>query len=80
VSEVSEGTEGEAREEGELMRLLTIADLQDVLGVGRNTAYELVKRQDFPAFRVGGQWRIREEKLIEWCDARAEDEEHLVAL
>ena len=41
-----------------LSMVLTPLDIAAVLGISRNTAYELVHSKDFPAFRVGKQYRI----------------------
>lgn len=39
--------------------VLTIADLQDILSIGRNTAYSMIQNGIIPAVRVGRKkWRI----------------------
>lgn len=52
------------------MDKLTISatELPRVLGVGRNTAYELVKRSDFPAVRIGRRIVIPIDALKEWLN------------
>lgn len=32
---------------------MTVEDVRNALGIGRNTAYELMHRPDFPSFNVG---------------------------
>lgn len=41
---------------------LTIPDIQKALGIGRDAAYALANRADFPAIRVG-------RKIVVPCDA-----------
>lgn len=51
-----------------LSMVLTPLDIADVLGISRNTAYELVHRKDFPAFRVGKQYRVSKVRFLAWLD------------
>ena len=53
------------------MQLLKSRDVQEVLGIGERATYLLLNRKDFPSFKVSGEWRVRPEKLIEWCDIQA---------
>lgn len=55
---------GEAREM--LDELLSIEDLCDYLGISRTTAYELVKQDDFPAFKLGSSWKIPAPQFKQW--------------
>jgi excisionase family DNA binding protein len=32
----------------------------------------MIRRKDLPAFKVGGQWRVRESQLIQWIERREE--------
>ena len=51
-------------------RMLTVKEVSDYLNVGRATIYRLIKRKQFPAFRltggVAGDWRINIEDLERW--------------
>lgn len=45
------------------------AQAMEVLGVGRNMMYEdLLKRRDFPAFRIGSKYFINLELLQDWAN------------
>jgi excisionase family DNA binding protein len=46
--------------------LMTVAELQTRLRIGRSTAYRLCKQPTFPAVRVGGQIRIPVDSLERW--------------
>ena len=50
----------------ELPLVLEVCDIQRIMGISRTTAYELVHRPDFPAFRSGRLIRISREALFEW--------------
>lgn len=49
--------------------ILTPKEAMEILGVGRNTMYEiLLKDNNFPAFRIGNKFYINKEKLQVWAD------------
>ena len=52
----------------ELPLLLTIEDLMPILGIGRNTAYELVRTGQVFSIRIGRQLRIPKQALIDFVN------------
>ena len=49
--------------------VLTIADLQDILSIGRNTAYSMIQNGIIPAVRVGRKkWRISKQAVIRYLN------------
>lgn len=46
--------------------VLEVKDIQDILGISRTTAYALVNREDFPAFRSGNRIKVSKAALFEW--------------
>lgn len=49
--------------------VLTIADLQEILSIGRNTAYSMIQNGIIPAVRVGRKkWRISKQAVIRYLD------------
>lgn len=49
--------------------LLTPMEAAKILGVGRNAIYEdLLKRKDFPCFKIGAKYYINKGKLQEWIN------------
>lgn len=50
------------------------AETAAVLGVSRPTVYTLLKREDFPAFKVGSRTLVSAEGLRTWVRAQAEKE------
>ena len=50
----------------ELPLTLRVEDLMPILGIGRNTAYELVRSGKVRSIRIGRQLRIPKDALIEY--------------
>lgn len=50
-------------------RTYTVDEIQDILGISRPTAYNLVKQNEFRSIRVGGHIRISKKSFDEWLDA-----------
>ena len=46
--------------------VLTPQDVMDVLGIGKNSAYELLNSGRLKGFRVGRNWRVPAEALEEF--------------
>lgn len=49
---------------------LRVEDLMPILGIGRNTAYNLVRSGDIFSIRIGRQLRIPRAALIEFLHGR----------
>ena len=43
---------------------LRVPDIAELLGIGRNTAYKLIKTGELKSIRIGKQIRIPRDKLI----------------
>ena len=43
-------------------------EIQDILGIGRNAAYNLVKSGVFHSVRIDGNIRISKKSFDEWLD------------
>lgn len=50
--------------------ILTPRDVMDVLGIGKNVAYDLLNSGKLRGFRVGRSWRISAEALEEFMLGR----------
>ncbi|MDU6879048.1 MAG: helix-turn-helix domain-containing protein [Clostridium botulinum] len=49
--------------------LITPTEAMKVLGVGRNRMYEdLLKRKDFPSWKLGSKYFVNRELLQEWAN------------
>ena len=51
--------------------LLTVKDLQPMLGIGRDTAYALMHSRAFPAMKIGGRYFVSKDALHEWISKNA---------
>lgn len=49
-------------------RCYTVKEVQDILGISRPTAYELLKRKEFHWIKIGMQYRISKPSFDEWLD------------
>ncbi len=56
----------------ELPLMLTVTQVHDILGISQAGAYELVRSEGFPAFKVGSRILIPKEKFKEWLDKQTE--------
>ena len=54
----------------DLPMTLRVEDLMPLLGIGRNTAYELIRSGQIRSVRIGRQIRIPREALLEFLDGR----------
>ena len=51
-------------------RVYTVDEIQDILGIGRTSAYSLVKQRVFYSVRVGGSIRISKKSFDAWLDSQ----------
>ena len=52
----------------ELPEVMEVKEIQQFLKISRNTAYDLIKRKEFPTLKIGRLLRIRKESFLEWFD------------
>ena len=50
----------------DLPLMLSVPDLTEALGISRAGAYELVRREGFPALHIGNRILVPKEELIAW--------------
>mgnify|MGYP000755721669 FL=1 len=49
-------------------RTYTVDEIQDILGISRTSAYNLVKKKVFHSVRIGGSISISKKSFDEWLD------------
>jgi excisionase family DNA binding protein len=59
----------------ELPLVLTIRQVQDVLGCAKDMAYSLPHMPGFPSMRLGKSIRIPRDQFFAWLNAQAEAQE-----
>jgi excisionase family DNA binding protein len=48
--------------------ILTVKDIQEILGIGKRVAYELMERKDFPMVRIGRLKRVNRDSFFNWIE------------
>lgn len=43
--------------------LVTVEEICEILSIGKNTAYRLLKNHEISAFRIGRMWKIPRESV-----------------
>lgn len=61
---------GDYRSFDDLPLTLRVEDLMPILGIGRNTAYELVRSGKIRSIRIGRQLRIPKDALVAYFSGR----------
>ncbi|PGT79155.1 helix-turn-helix domain-containing protein [Bacillus sp. AFS040349] len=49
--------------------ILTVMELKEYLGIGREQAYTLVKTEDFPVKKIGRRIIIFKPNLVRWLES-----------
>ena len=49
-------------------------EVAQLLGISRSAAYNLMHRDDFPSFRIGKRWLVRDSSLHEWLEKQSKIE------
>lgn len=50
--------------------IMTIREAREALGISKSTIYELIQKDQLPAFRLGRKlWRIRKDDLLGYLKA-----------
>jgi excisionase family DNA binding protein len=47
-------------------RILTLAQVAELVQLSKRSLHRLIERKEFPAFKVGGQWRVSQSQLNKW--------------
>ena len=58
----------------DLPAILTMAQVQALLGLSRPKTYQLAHRQGFPVIRFGRALRVTKTALLRWLEQEAEKE------
>ncbi len=53
-------------------RTYTVPEIQDILGIGKNSAYSLVKSGAFRTVRIGGIIRVSKKSFDKWLDEKSQ--------
>ncbi len=50
--------------------ILTVKDLCEILGIGKNTAYRLLQNGEIKSIRIGNKYKIPKEYLLEYIGVK----------
>ena len=53
--------------------ILTVRELSKLLRIGINNAYKLVRNGTIPSVRVGRQYRITRQAVLDWLEKSSPD-------
>lgn len=53
-------------------RTYTVPEIQDILGIGKNSAYSLVKSGAFRTVRISGCIRVSKKSFDKWLDEKSQ--------
>lgn len=51
---------------------LDVSDIQEILGIGRRQAYELVNSKQFHIVRIGRRIKVSKKVFFQWLNGREE--------
>lgn len=51
--------------------IMTIEDVMEALGIGKNSAYALLNNGELKGFRLKGRWKIPKQAIIEYIKTQA---------
>ncbi len=54
-------------------RFLEIYEIQNILGIGRNKVYALIRSGEIAAFKIGQEWKVTENALEEYIKNKSAD-------
>lgn len=47
--------------------MLSVKDIQEIMGINKNLAYKLVGQNDFPKITINGRFYIPADSFKSWC-------------
>ena len=72
ISQRRAGTSPAPTDWDSLPLVLSLAQVQQVLCIGRDAVYALAHRQDFPALQVGRRLIVSRDALRQWLERQGE--------
>ena len=55
----------------EYVDMLSIDDVMEMLGIGRNSVYELLNSGELKGFRIKGKWKITKRAVVEYITVKS---------
>lgn len=51
--------------------LISMEEFQDILGIGKNTAYNLLKSGEIACFKIGKTWKIPRQSINDYITTKS---------
>ena len=51
--------------------ILNVEDVMELLCVGKNTAYELLRKDEIKCFRIKSKWKIPKQSVIDYINQKS---------
>ena len=61
----------------ELPMILNVQEVSDFIGLGMSQTYDLIRRIDFPAIKIGNRIFVPRDKFLAWIDNQSAEKEAL---
>lgn len=55
-------------------RWVTLKDMQEYLGVGRDTIMQWIEKRNMPAYKVGRLWKFKYSEVDDWIRSGGADD------
>ena len=52
----------------EYSAILSVEDVMEILGIGKNAAYDLFRKGDIKCFRLKNRWKIPKQAVIDYIN------------
>ncbi len=52
----------------EFHEIMETADIMDFFGLSKSGAYRLMRKKDFPSFKLLGRYSVQKQSLIKWLE------------
>jgi len=52
----------------EFPEILGLEEIMELFNLGKAGAYRLLRRKDFPSFKLMGKYAVQKKSLIKWLD------------
>ena len=51
--------------------ILSVEDVMEILGIGKNAAYELFRNGEIKCFRLKNRWKVPKQAIIDYINEKA---------
>lgn len=57
-------------------KILEIHEIQQILGIGRNKVYDLIRSGEISAFKIGREWKVTESAVEDYIKRQSTTNQH----